>query len=1041
MADTRISGSVDTQNGQCERDIQRLSNAAHLSFSTWNCGGLSKIKKDLTCELDYDFVCFTETHSWRDSDSLTIYSEPPPKNDSWSGVAICINKHLSKFIMKTGNMGSRIAYCRLRGSTCNIFIVGVYIPQQKRTNPDQTTTYGELKSLLHNISRRDCIILLGDFNSRLARNEEGYVGRWCIHDKRDKGGDILMDIMRTFSLKCVSTYFQPRRKHNNATYMNIEPNKPPSQIDYIIISSRWASGTQNCKTLWGPSIKSYGRKYGHASVKGTFRIRLKCSRTRKRKDFCALKTSDKVIQHNNFLQKELDKSERPSSAKQQWQRLKSSLVAAQEVLPCKKSPSQKKWETSDHTRLQIAEREHKWTNLSMDEQKVLNKQIGRSARNDYRSYIENLITDMENANAVGNTAEVHRIAKQLSTKQNGNKFNQPSKDKNGNQITSTSQQLEAWADFIEQKFAARDNEPVVNLNSPNDEVVENVTLEEIKTAVQQLKYNKAPGTDEIPVEQYKVSDIACEELLYLINLIWMEEELPEDFALGEMMLFYKKKCKDDRRNYRALGLLNHAYKVFTTILLMRILPYVEPKLSDLQAGFRQKRGCRDNILILVMSINHLLRNAEEDIRSLGVITYIDFTAAFDSILHSYLLTTLKDYGVPLKYCRLVEAIYKTTSVRIRIQEVGGNRQYSRKIPVRRGVIQGDIPSPLLFIAALDKMLKEHGGLDKGIAITDTLRLAELEFADDAALPDTDTTTASMRLTSFDQHAKEQAGMEISIPKTKVQHVMKRPIVSETTEKDIADLPHEMQFKFKCEKCGMSYPTKHGLSIHKARWCKRKHNAKKPSRKGTVADKIIKRMKIENKQDELPKVHIGSNELENVCTAIYLGAEISGDGDSEITAQHRCNIAVGKFNEYRSILTSTKLPIKMRVRLYSMLVITTMIYGSSAWILTAGVKRKVNGVNSKLLAQVTKRSIHEEAKFPSVDIVRQIVDRRWNYLGHILRLDKEKALRRYLLELSPNDAPFIPGSLLDVPEFKNTDEMIVAANDRLEWKSMRGKKLN
>ena len=33
----------------------------------------------------------------------------------------------------------------------------------------------------------------------------------------------------------------------------------------------------------------------------------------------------------------------------------------------------------------------------------------------------------------------------------------------------------------------------------------------------------------------------------------------------------------------------------------------------------------------------------------------------------------------------------------------------------------------------------------------------------------------------------------------------------------------------------------------------------------VADKIIKRRKIKIKQDELPKVHIGNHELENVYT--------------------------------------------------------------------------------------------------------------------------------------------------------------------------------
>ena len=94
-----------------------------------------------------------------------------------------------------------------------------------------------------------------------------------------------------------------------------------------------------------------------------------------------------------------------------------------------------------------------------------------------------------------------------------------------------------------------------------------------------------------------------------------------------MNVLYKKKSKDDRKNYRALALLNHAYKVFAMILLMRIVPYIEPKLSDMQSGFRKNRGCRDNILILAMSIHHLLESAEESAKSAEIITYIDFVAA------------------------------------------------------------------------------------------------------------------------------------------------------------------------------------------------------------------------------------------------------------------------------------------------------------------------------------------------------------------------------------------------------------------------------
>ena len=151
--------------------------------------------------------------------------------------------------------------------------------------------------------------------------------------------------------------------------------------------------------------------------------------------------------------------------------------------------------------------------------------------------------------------------------------------------------------------------------------------------MKKLKTSKAPGPDNIPIEQFKASYSAVNELYSHILMIFSSEEIPDDFVLADMMLLYKKKCQNDRKNYRALGLLNHVYKVFAMILLMRMMPCIVLNISDMQAGFRKERGCRDNILILVTAINHLLSRAESDSKTMGVITYIDFTAAFDSILH------------------------------------------------------------------------------------------------------------------------------------------------------------------------------------------------------------------------------------------------------------------------------------------------------------------------------------------------------------------------------------------------------------------------
>ena len=66
----------------------------------------------------------------------------------------------------------------------------------------------------------------------------------------------------------------------------------------------------------------------------------------------------------------------------------------------------------------------------------------------------------------------------------------------------------------------------------------------------------------------------------------------------------------------------------------------------------------------------------------------------------------------------------------------------------------------------------------------------------------------------------------------------------------------------------------------------------------------------------------------------------------------------------------------------------------------------------MLAMITKQTIHEEANTPSYDVVEHTMHQRRNYLGHILRLDIDRAVRKYLIELSPAQEPFIKGSLLN-----------------------------
>ena len=136
--------------------------------------------------------------------------------------------------------------------------------------------------------------------------------------------------------------------------------------------------------------------------------------------------------------------------------------------------------------------------------------------------------------------------------------------------------------------------------------------------------------------------------------MWDQECVPKSLVLCVFIMLYKKKgSRDDPSMYRALGLLNHAYKVLSVCILHRLVAETDWFLPEWQAGFRSDRGCRDNILLLRVIYEQYVKGNKK-----CLITYIDFAAAFDSVSHRYLDLALEKVKVSRKTRALFRATYK-----------------------------------------------------------------------------------------------------------------------------------------------------------------------------------------------------------------------------------------------------------------------------------------------------------------------------------------------------------------------------------------------
>ncbi len=84
------------------------------------------------------------------------------------------------------------------------------------------------------------------------------------------------------------------------------------------------------------------------------------------------------------------------------------------------------------------------------------------------------------------------------------------------------------------------------------------------------------------------------------------------------------------------------------------------------------------------------------------------------------------------------------------------------------------------------------------------------------------------------------------------------------------------------------------------------------------------------------------------------------------------------------------------RLLNASVISTLLYGCESCKLAAQARRKLNGTASKMLSRITGRTIADEAREPTLDVMMRAGGRRWNWLGHILRLEEHRVIRPVLM---------------------------------------------
>ena len=361
------------------------------------------------------------------------------------------------------------------------------------------------------------------------------------------------------------------------------------------------------------------------------------------------------------------------------------------------------------------------------EHREKDKIVKNSARNDRRQYTEDLAQEAEEAAHQNDMKTVYQITRKLKG-DFGQNCDRPVKDEDGTTLTSEEQKLQRWKEHF-QKVLNRP-EPAVLADIPEaaedlDINLGDITLAEVKDAINKLKNGKAPGDDGVAAEMLKAEDQATPEALrQILQEIWATGNIPQVWKSGTIVKIPKKGDLSNCGNWRGITLLSLTSKIFTRIILQRLSTAVDETLRQEQAGFRKGRSCIDHIFTL----RQILEQTHEWNSQL-YIAFIDFEKAFDSLHRESLWKILRNYGIPSKIVNIIQALYENFECRV----IHDNK-LTEAFEVRTGVKQGCILSPLLFSLAIDWiMIKTTGRRRTGIQWSLTSILEDLDYADDLGL--------------------------------------------------------------------------------------------------------------------------------------------------------------------------------------------------------------------------------------------------------------------------------------------------------------------